>query len=50
MARMFGELIRLAAAGALKLPIEKSFPLDQAAEAARASAQPGRSGKIAFKA
>jgi NADPH:quinone reductase-like Zn-dependent oxidoreductase len=50
MRRMIGELVLLAATGALKLPIEKSFGLDEAAEAARASAVPGRSGKIAFRA
>ena len=39
----------LAAAGVLKLPVEKSFPLEEAAEAARASMQPGRKGKIALR-
>jgi NADPH2:quinone reductase len=48
--RAIGELIRLAAAGALKLTVEKAFPLEEAAEAARASIQPGRTGKIAFRA
>lgn len=50
IARMLGDLIRLAASGALKLPVEKAFPLDQAPAAAHASARPGRTGKIVFKA
>jgi NADPH:quinone reductase-like Zn-dependent oxidoreductase len=49
IARMFGDLIRLAATGALKLPVEKAFGLDEAPAAARASAEPGRTGKIAFR-
>jgi len=48
--RAIGDLVRLAATGALKLTVEKAFPLEEAAEAARASMQPGRSGKIAFRA
>jgi len=48
--RAIGDLVRLAAAGALKLTVEKAFPLEEAAEAARASIQPGRTGKIAFRA
>jgi NADPH:quinone reductase-like Zn-dependent oxidoreductase len=47
--RAIGDLVRLAAAGALKLPVEKSFPLEEAAEAARASMRPGRTGKIVFR-
>jgi NADPH:quinone reductase-like Zn-dependent oxidoreductase len=49
MAGMIGELIRLAATGALKLPIEKAYSLEDAPAAALASAQPGRTGKIAYK-
>jgi NADPH2:quinone reductase len=49
-ARMMGELLRLASTGALKLPLEKSFDLSEAGAAARASAEPGRTGKIAFRA
>jgi NADPH:quinone reductase len=48
--RAIGDLVRLAATGALKLTVEKAFPLEEAAEAARASIQPGRTGKIAFRA
>jgi NADPH:quinone reductase-like Zn-dependent oxidoreductase len=48
--RAIGEIVRLAATGELKLTVEKAFPLEQAAEAARASMQPGRTGKIAFRA
>jgi NADPH:quinone reductase-like Zn-dependent oxidoreductase len=48
--RAIGELIRLAASGALKLTVEKAFPLEEATEAARASIEPGRTGKIAFRA
>ncbi len=36
MARWIGELVRLAATGALKLPIEQEFPLEEAGAAARA--------------
>lgn len=49
VARMIGDLVRLAASGELRLPVEKIFPLAEAGAAARASAQPGRTGKIAFK-
>jgi hypothetical protein len=42
-------LIGLAASGVLRLPVEKAFGLDEARAAALASAEPGRSGKIAFK-
>ena len=48
--RAISELVRLAAAGALKLTVEQAFPLEEAAEAARASVQPGRTGKIALRA
>ncbi|HEY1943722.1 MAG TPA: zinc-binding dehydrogenase [Roseiarcus sp.] len=47
--RMIGDLVRMAASGELKLPVEQAFPLAEAAAAARASAQPGRTGKIALK-
>lgn len=46
LGRMIGELIKLAASGALRLPVEASFDLAQAAQAAAASAIPGRAGKI----
>jgi NADPH:quinone reductase len=48
--RAIGEIVRLAATGELKLTVEKAYPLEEAAEAARASMQPGRTGKIAFRA
>jgi NADPH2:quinone reductase len=48
--RAIGDLVHLAAPGALKLTVQKAFPLEDAAEAARASMQPGRTGKIAFRA
>lgn len=47
--RAIGDLVRLAAEGVLKLPVERAFPLEEAAEAARASMQPGRTGKIVFR-
>lgn len=49
IARMIGELLRLAATGALKLPVDKVFALEDAASAARASAEPGRAGKILLR-
>jgi NADPH2:quinone reductase len=49
MARLIGELIRLAATGELKLGIDESFDLSTPAAAARASARAGRSGKIALR-
>ena len=48
--RAISEIVRLAATGELKLTVEKAHPLEEAAEAARASVQPGRTGKIAFRA
>ncbi|MBF0679039.1 MAG: zinc-binding dehydrogenase [Devosia sp.] len=46
---LLGELIQDAAAGKLVLPIEASYPIEQVAEAARASGEPGRKGKIAIR-
>jgi NADPH:quinone reductase-like Zn-dependent oxidoreductase len=43
------DLIRRAASGELKLPIAQVFSLDQAAEAAEASNEKGRPGKIALR-
>jgi NADPH:quinone reductase len=48
--RAIGEIVGLAAAGDLKLTVEKAYPLEEPAGAARASMQPGRTGKIAFRA
>ncbi|NGP16406.1 zinc-binding dehydrogenase [Devosia aurantiaca] len=46
---LLGELVRDAAAGKLVLDVEKAFPIGEVAEAARASGEPGRKGKIAIK-
>jgi hypothetical protein len=46
---MIGELIRLVAAGTLTLRVAAAFPLARAAEAATASDNPGRPGKIALR-
>ncbi|MBN8941042.1 MAG: zinc-binding dehydrogenase [Rhizobiales bacterium] len=48
--RMMGELLRLAATGALKLPVEAVFDLADAAKAAAANAKPGRKGKVLLRA
>lgn len=47
--RLVGELLTLAAAGGLSLPVDAVFGLDQIAEAAKASLQPGRNGKVLLK-
>lgn len=47
--RMIGELLRLVATGALKLPVEAVFGFEEAAKAAAASAEPGRKGKIMLR-
>jgi NADPH:quinone reductase-like Zn-dependent oxidoreductase len=47
--RMIGELVTAAASGELKLEVDGVFGLDQAKEAARASGEPGRKGKVAIK-
>ena len=46
---LIGELVRDAAAGKLKLGVEKVFGIDEVAEAARASGEPGRKGKVAIR-
>lgn len=46
---LLGELVTSAAKGELVLPIEEAFPIDQVAEAAKASDVPGRKGKIAIR-
>ena len=48
-ARMVGELIRLAASGELKLPVEAVFDLESAALAAAASAKSARKGKVLLR-
>lgn len=47
--QLLGELVADAASGKLKLPIEAAYGIDQVAEAARASGEPGRKGKIAIR-
>jgi len=46
---MIGELIGLVASGALRLPVEAVFSLDQVREAVRASLAPGKAGKVLLK-
>ena len=46
---LLGELVRDAAAGKLVLDIEAAYPIGEVAEAARASGEPGRKGKIAIR-
>lgn len=46
---LLGELVRDAASGKLRLPIEKAYSIDAVAEAAQASGEPGRKGKIAIR-
>lgn len=48
--RLVGELIQRALAGELKLPVDAVFDLAHAAQAAAASMQPGRSGKVMLRA
>ena len=47
--RLFGELLQLVASGALKLPVEAVFGLDQISDAVRASQTPGRGGKVLLR-
>ncbi|PXA99166.1 alcohol dehydrogenase [Nostoc sp. 3335mG] len=46
---LIGELVADAASGALDLPIEASYPVEDVAAAARASGEPGRKGKVAIR-
>ena len=48
-ARLMGELVSGIAAGTLTLPVEKVYGLDEISDAARASAEPGRRGKILLR-
>lgn len=48
-ARLMGELMSGIASGTLTVPVEKVYSLDQIADAARASAEPGRRGKILLR-
>lgn len=47
--QLFGELLRLAARGELKLPVDAIFDIADAAQAATASAQSGRKGKVLLR-
>lgn len=47
--QLIGELIRLAAGGQLKLPVEAVYDLADVAKAAAANAQPGRKGKVLLR-
>jgi len=49
LARMIGELAGLAASGALRLPVDAVFGLDQAAEAMSTAERTGRSGKVLLR-
>ncbi|MEU8900583.1 zinc-binding dehydrogenase [Nocardia sp. NPDC048505] len=49
MRRLITELVTMAATGALRLEVEATYPLEQAAEAAVASETPGRGAKIALQ-
>jgi len=46
---MFGDLLRLAASGELRLPVEAIFDLNDVAQAAAASDKPGRKGKVLLR-
>ena len=48
-ARLIGELIQRALAGQLQLPVDAVYGLDEIAEAAAASLQPARKGKILLR-
>ncbi|WP_312798225.1 zinc-binding dehydrogenase [Tianweitania sp.] len=49
IAELLHELIRDAASGKLKLPIEAAYTIEDIAKAVSASGEPGRKGKIAIK-
>ena len=44
-----GELVKGIGSGALTLPVEKVYALEEIAEAARANQAPGRRGKILLR-
>ena len=46
---LIGELVALAAKGALKLDTDTIFPLERVAEAAGAALRPGREGKVMLR-
>jgi NADPH:quinone reductase-like Zn-dependent oxidoreductase len=45
-ARVFGEVARLVATGALRTPVEATYPLSRAREACIHAAREGRGGKV----
>lgn len=47
--QLIGELVADAASGKLTLPVEATYDIDQVAEAAKASGEAGRKGKIAIR-
>ncbi len=47
--RLVGELLALASSGGLKLPVAGVFGLERIAEAARASVEPGKTGKVLLR-
>ena len=47
--KAIGELVTAAASGKLKLTVDGVFGLEQAREAAKASGEPGRAGKVAIR-
>ena len=47
--RLVGELLKLAAAGGLQLPVQAVYPLAQIADAAAASLAGGRTGKVLLR-
>jgi NADPH2:quinone reductase len=48
-AALMGELVTGLSSGALTLPVEKVYGLDEIADAARANAEPGRRGKVLLR-
>jgi NADPH:quinone reductase len=48
-AALMGELVTGIASGSLTLPVEKVYSLEEISDAARASAEPGRRGKILLR-
>ncbi|WP_053732935.1 zinc-binding dehydrogenase [Nocardia sp. NRRL S-836] len=48
-ASLLGELVTGIASGALTLPVEHVYPLEEIADAARGNAAPGRTGKILLR-
>ena len=49
LGRMMGELIRLAASGTLRLPVDAVYDLAEASAAMAAAERPGRAGKVLLK-